>query len=279
MRTLREDGRFAVVGEAADGREATVLAEDLAPDLAVLDVRMPVLAGLQATKVTDRAPRTRVVLLSACDDDVVIRNAMAAGPAAYLTKDAERGEPRSCTGAHGRHRRATPHGPEHRPSDDQELIPIVSPVSDAHRTAAARSSTTSTDRKESTMSIAVEDLQPATFGDRVSWRALGPGADVFSADGRRVGAVQQLLAVPELDIFEGVVIDTRMGPGGLRYVDAGEIAGIHGGLIVLTVPAEGVHQLPRPAPAPAVLEQHAMDPMPSGLERRLARAWELISGK
>lgn len=129
------------------------------------------------------------------------------------------------------------------------------------------------------MSIAVEDLQPATFGDRVSWRALGPGADVFSADGRRVGAVQQLLAVPELDIFEGVVIDTRMGPGGLRYVDAGEIAGIHGGLIVLTVPAEGVHQLPRPAPAPAVLEQHAMDPMPSGLERRLARAWELIWGK
>jgi hypothetical protein len=136
------------------------------------------------------------------------------------------------------------HGPERRPSDDQ-----------------------------------VEGRQDATFGDRVSWRALGPGADVVSADRRRVGAVRQVLAAPELDIFEGVVIDTRVGPGGLRYVDASQIAAIHGGVIVLTVSAPDVGRLPSPAPAPGALAQHGADPMPSGLERKLARAWELFSGK
>lgn len=91
LRTLSEDGRFEVVGQAVDGRDAVALAEELAPDLAVLDVRMPVLDGLQAMEaIADHVPRTRVVLLSAFDDIVVKRSAMASGAAGYLTKDTER---------------------------------------------------------------------------------------------------------------------------------------------------------------------------------------------
>jgi hypothetical protein len=119
----------------------------------------------------------------------------------------------------------------------------------------------------------------ADLGERASWRTLGPGADVFSADGRRVGAVQSVLAEPAVDVFEGVIIDTRIGPGGWRYVDADQIAGIYGGFIELKLPAAQVHELPRPMPAPAALEQHATDAMPTRRRQRLARAWEIISGK
>jgi two-component system nitrate/nitrite response regulator NarL len=91
LRTLTEDGRFDVLGQAADGRDAVALAEELAPDLAVLDVRMPVLDGLQALEaITEHVPRTRVILLSAFDDEIVRAAALAAGAAGYLTKDTER---------------------------------------------------------------------------------------------------------------------------------------------------------------------------------------------
>jgi DNA-binding NarL/FixJ family response regulator len=91
VRALRVDVRFEVVGQAADGRDAVTLAEELAPDLAVLDVRMPILDGVRALEqIAEHVPRTRVVLLSAFDDDVVIRSAMAAGAAGYLIKDTDR---------------------------------------------------------------------------------------------------------------------------------------------------------------------------------------------
>lgn len=93
VRALRNDGRFDVVGRAADGRDAVTLAEELAPDLAVLDVRMPILDGVRALEqISEHVPRTRVVLLSAFDDDVVVRSAMAAGAAGYLIKDTDRVE-------------------------------------------------------------------------------------------------------------------------------------------------------------------------------------------
>ena len=80
--------------------------------------------------------------------------------------------------------------------------------------------------------------------DRVSWRTLGPGADVVAADGARVGAVREVIADEELDIFDGVVVDLRLGPGGLRYVEAGAIAMIFDHRLVLRVPSARVQELP-----------------------------------
>jgi DNA-binding NarL/FixJ family response regulator len=91
VRALTDDGRFAVVGEANDGHQAVTLAEQLRPDLIVLDVRMPGLDGIQAmTEITQQHPDARVVLLSAFDDEVVVKTALAKGAAGYLTKDTDR---------------------------------------------------------------------------------------------------------------------------------------------------------------------------------------------
>jgi len=91
VRALRADGRFDVVGEAADGWAAIALAEELIPECAVLDVRMPRIDGLEAmVRILEHDPGIRVVLLSAFSDELVIRSAVRAGAAAYLTKDTDR---------------------------------------------------------------------------------------------------------------------------------------------------------------------------------------------
>lgn len=79
---------------------------------------------------------------------------------------------------------------------------------------------------------------------RVSWRTLEPGADVVAADGVRVGAVQEVVADHAADIFDGVVVDLRLGPGGLRYVEAGSIAMIFDHRLVLRLPSARVQELP-----------------------------------
>jgi hypothetical protein len=81
----------------------------------------------------------------------------------------------------------------------------------------------------------------------VSWRALPIGAHVISSDGERVGAVQATLADQPSNIFEGVVIDIRLGPGGLRFVDSSQIAAIYEDRVVLTVARGGVRDLPAPS--------------------------------
>jgi hypothetical protein len=120
---------------------------------------------------------------------------------------------------------------------------------------------------------------PDPEGPNVSWRALGHGADVISADGLRVGAVEHVLADAESDIFDGVVIDTRLGPGGLRAVDAAQIALIFEDRIMLTVSRAQVHDLPAPTRNRAVPEHRAADPMASALKRRLGKRWRRISGR
>ena len=81
----------------------------------------------------------------------------------------------------------------------------------------------------------------------VSWRALRVGADVISSDGARVGAVQATRADQPSNIFEGVVIDVRLGPGGLRFVDSSQIAVIYEDRVVLTVAQGCINDLPAPS--------------------------------
>src|SRR5205814_3352234 len=77
-----------IVGEAGNGREAVELAETLHPDLIVMDVAMPELNGIEATRrMAEAAPRTRVLALSMHKDSVYVREILRAGARGYLLKD------------------------------------------------------------------------------------------------------------------------------------------------------------------------------------------------
>lgn len=82
-----------VVGQAGDGQEALEMAEALRPDVVVMDLQMPRLSGVAATRLlAGRLPRTRVVVLTTFDDDERVFEAVQAGAHAYLLKDAAEDE-------------------------------------------------------------------------------------------------------------------------------------------------------------------------------------------
>jgi DNA-binding NarL/FixJ family response regulator len=81
-----------VVGEAADGHEAIKLASQLAPDLILMDIRMPGLDGLQATRTIAADPNlaaVRIVILTTFDLDEYVFDALLAGASGFLVKDTE----------------------------------------------------------------------------------------------------------------------------------------------------------------------------------------------
>lgn len=89
-RLLTEIGGFDVVGLAADGNEAVDLASAVAPDVVVMDVRMPNLDGIEATRrITTASPTTGVVVLSMFEEDELVFAAVRAGARGYLLKDAD----------------------------------------------------------------------------------------------------------------------------------------------------------------------------------------------
>lgn len=78
-----------VVGEAADGREALGVIEELDPDVALMDVRMPVLDGIEAVAaLARRGSRTRALVLTTFDLDEYVYDALRAGASGFLLKDA-----------------------------------------------------------------------------------------------------------------------------------------------------------------------------------------------
>ncbi len=78
-----------IVGEAGNGREAVALADELQPDVVVMDVAMPELNGIEATRrITTASPRTRVLALSMYKDSVYVREILRAGARGFLLKDA-----------------------------------------------------------------------------------------------------------------------------------------------------------------------------------------------
>lgn len=80
-----------VVGEAANGREAVERVAEHAPDVVLMDLRMPVLDGAGATReIVERHPDVAVLVLTTFDDDASISRALTAGARGYLTKDAGR---------------------------------------------------------------------------------------------------------------------------------------------------------------------------------------------
>jgi DNA-binding NarL/FixJ family response regulator len=103
--TLRDATDLEVVGEAANGAQAVDLCRQLAPDLVVIDLRMPVMDGLQATAAIKAAsPQTRVIVMSVIDDQSYRELVKSAGADAFLPKDAEPEEVlRSVRGLLGSH--------------------------------------------------------------------------------------------------------------------------------------------------------------------------------
>jgi DNA-binding NarL/FixJ family response regulator len=85
---LEERPDWEVIAEAGDGREAVRLAEQHKPDVAILDVAMPLLNGIEATRqITKRVPSTRVLVLSMHADEAYVTQILQAGATGYLLKD------------------------------------------------------------------------------------------------------------------------------------------------------------------------------------------------
>ena len=84
---LQTEGRVEVIGQAADGREAVRLAAVLQPDVILMDVAMPLLNGLEATRqILSVRPTARILILSAHSDDEYIDRLTAAGAVGFLEK-------------------------------------------------------------------------------------------------------------------------------------------------------------------------------------------------
>jgi DNA-binding NarL/FixJ family response regulator len=87
-RTLEEEPDFKVIGEAVNGEEAVKLVSMLKPDVAIVDINMPVMNGIEATlKIKAISPLTAVLILSGFDDDQFVFSLLEAGAAGYLLKE------------------------------------------------------------------------------------------------------------------------------------------------------------------------------------------------
>lgn len=90
---LEEEATLNVIGEASNGQEALELAKELQPDLLIIDVRMPIMDGIEAVgKLVNYAPNTKAIVLSMHDSEEYILKSIRAGASGYLLKDTGRPE-------------------------------------------------------------------------------------------------------------------------------------------------------------------------------------------
>jgi len=108
-------------------------------------------------------------------------------------------------------------------------------------------------------------------GAPVSYMVLERGTPVFSSDGEEIGTVEQVVAEPEIDIFDGLVVETREG---MRFADAPNVAEIYERGVELDLDSGAAHRLPNPEDGPEVFRvdwEEADDP---SIGERITRAFE-----
>src|ERR687887_191579 len=114
---------------------------------------------------------------------------------------------------------------------------------------------------------------------RFSMSAPTAVAPVSSSDGQHLGKVAHVLADPDVDVFDGIVLDKSVLPGGHRFVDADQVTSIHERGVVLGMDAATAETLPEPSANPGEIDVGPDDVVPDELRDKLRRAWDRISGK
>jgi hypothetical protein len=114
-------------------------------------------------------------------------------------------------------------------------------------------------------------------GAPASYMTLEPGTRVLASDGADVGTVAHVLADADADIFDGIVLDAK--GGGHRFVDAPLVAAIAESAVTLSIDSAAVVGLPEPSENPAQMGADPDDVAEGDLQRKLRRAWDMISGR
>ncbi len=90
---LEEEDYIKIIGEAMNGREAVQKVQELKPDIVIMDIAMPILNGIEATRQIKQSPlKTKVIILSMHDHNRYIRELLSIGVSGYLLKDAVSGD-------------------------------------------------------------------------------------------------------------------------------------------------------------------------------------------
>jgi PRC-barrel domain len=114
------------------------------------------------------------------------------------------------------------------------------------------------------------------LGDPISYLVLAKGTPVLCSDGHELGRVEHVLADADADVFDGVIV--AVGGGGHRFVDASEVADLHERGVVLAIDEAAAGRLPEPRANPAAMDTGPDDTTPTGLDDKLRRAWDYLSG-
>ncbi len=112
-----------------------------------------------------------------------------------------------------------------------------------------------------------------------SYLTVKSGVAVYSSDGEKLGRVVRVLSAPNLDMFDGIVFDTTLGPGGHRFVDAPEVGEIFERGVVLKIDAAAAEGLPKPGANPGAVSVNPADLTAGGGRGALRRAWDSLTGR